>query len=398
MKNTLFAMLLVCMLAACAPAVTPVPTETRSSTLIPTPTFPPATETPSPAPTDPVFPVITPDPIQVERWKEYESALAQKLFPSSFIPDEFLCEWEVLGKLEQELYVWTVCMSIFSVGNAGFPYHMEMPAVIHVKKDGEVQEVEIPRGGTHYAADIRRMFPPTAQERYFNNLIPFQELTDHLRWRREHPEEPPLIILGITLTPTAIEYTPSLMSTIPPPPILTPDANQVERWKEYQTELAKALFSYASLTDPQNIYDPEEYKDALCEWDILGRASQEVYVWAACKATKFFDSMDMVGIEENPIVIYLEPDGSIQKVNIIRAEFKNSLPVYDLQLFPIDAQEILCLYYFTDLVPQCFSITSTYKPAEYPHPRLGTLSLHIGYRKAHPEEPPLNVISATPIP
>ena len=200
-------------------------------------------------------------------------------------------------------------------------------------------------------------------------------------------------------TATIIVYpSPSLIPTLPPPPILTPDAIQVERWKEYQTELAKALFSYVSLTDPQNRYDPEEYKDALCEWDILGQAGQEVYVWAACKATKFFGSMDMAGIEENPVVIYLEPDGSIQKVNIIRAGYKHSLPVYDFQLFPIDAQEKLCLYYFSNLVPQCFDITSTYKPAEYPPPRLGTLSLRIGYRKSHPEEPPLVILSATQMP
>lgn len=203
-----------------------------------------------------------------------------------------------------------------------------------------------------------------------------------------------------TLTPTVVFPTPSPIPTFPPPPILTPDANQVERWKEYQTELAKALFSYVSLTDPQNRYGPEEYKDALCEWDILGQTSQEVYVWAACKAAKFFNSsiMDMVGIEENPVVINLEPDGSIQKVNIIRTGFKYSLPVYDFQLFPIDAQEKLCLYYFSDLVPQCFNTISTYKPAEYPQPRLGTLFLHIGYRKSHPEEPPLVVLTANPMP
>jgi hypothetical protein len=59
--------------------------------------------------------------------------------------------------------------------------------------------VEIP--GIHYADDIRQMFPTDAQERYFDGLIHFQELTDHVRWRREHPEEPPLIILNATPTP-----------------------------------------------------------------------------------------------------------------------------------------------------------------------------------------------------
>ena len=207
MRKALLIVFLFGVWTACTPAITPTstetihPTATLPSTPVPTSTLIPVTETPSPVPTDPIVPMITPDLIQVERWKEYEFALAQKLFPSSFIPGKFLCEWEILGRSEQEVYVWAVCMSIFSVGNAGFPYHMEMPAVIHVKKDGAVQEVEIPRGGTHYASDIHQMFPLTAQERYFNNLIPFQELTDHLEYRRTNTEEPPLIVLSATPTP-----------------------------------------------------------------------------------------------------------------------------------------------------------------------------------------------------
>jgi hypothetical protein len=201
-----FWIVLLAFLVACGkqtialPTETPVPTAV-SPTPIPTSTLIPATDISTPLPTQPIIPMITPDPIQVERWKEYEAALAKALFPSSFIPSEFLCEWEILGRSDQEVYVWTVCMSIFSVGSRGLPYHGEMPAVIHIGTDGTVQSVEIPGGGTSYASDIRRMFPLYAQERYFGKLIPFQELTDHLNWRREHPEEPPLVILSATPTP-----------------------------------------------------------------------------------------------------------------------------------------------------------------------------------------------------
>jgi hypothetical protein len=76
-----------------------------------------------------------------------------------------------------------------------------MPVVIHIQADGSVQSVEIPRGGSNYAADIRRLFPAEAAEKYFDRLIHFQELTDHLNWRREHPEEPPLIVINPTPTP-----------------------------------------------------------------------------------------------------------------------------------------------------------------------------------------------------
>ena len=200
-----FLIVLLVFLSACGKNTVALSTETPlpipvSPTLVPT--SPSSTIAPSPLPTQPIIPIITPDPIQVERWKEYEDALAKAIFRSSFIPDEFLCEWEILGRSDQEVYVWTVCMSIFSAGvNSGLPYHAEIPALIHIGVDGVVQSVDIPGGGSSYASDIRRMFPPNAQERYFEGLIHFQELTDHLRWRREHSEEPPLIVLSATPTP-----------------------------------------------------------------------------------------------------------------------------------------------------------------------------------------------------
>ena len=140
--------------------------------------------------------MITPDSIQVERWQEYEDALRRIILKGV---ESVLCEWEILGRSDQEVYVWAECISIFPDGNSGLFYHSTMPAVIHIGADGAVQSVEIP--GIHYAADIRKMFPPDAQERYFGGLIHFQELTAHLYWRQEHPQEPPLIVLSATPMP-----------------------------------------------------------------------------------------------------------------------------------------------------------------------------------------------------
>ena len=80
-----------------------------------------------------------------------------------------------------------------------------------------------------------------------------------------------------TLIPVAI--TPSPLPTLPTISVLTPDAVQVERWKEYQTELEKLVLAQHSS---QKIPFDET---ALCEWDILGRSGQEVYVWAMCGTT-----------------------------------------------------------------------------------------------------------------
>ena len=204
-----------------------------------------------------------------------------------------------------------------------------------------------------------------------------------------------------TFTPTALlTSTPPATPTPTPPivPIITPDAIQVEKWKEYQTELAKALFSFSLPNQPEGRYNPEEYKDALCEWDILEWSGQEGYVWAACRATKFFDYSGMnigVGVEMQPAVIYLEPDRSIQKVNIPSVEINrnNQFPIYDLHLFPINAQKKLCLYYFQGVVPQCGSIISDYVPNLDRQPRLEALFLHLRDREGHPGEPPLVVLS-----
>ncbi|HEU0297302.1 MAG TPA: hypothetical protein VFR47_31460 [Anaerolineales bacterium] len=170
-----------------APAVVS-PTSTPASTLIP------VTITPSPLPTQPIIPMITPDAIQVERWKEYEDALAKRFL--AYLPqEEVICEWEILGRSDQEIYVWAICMGTIGIGT------LADPAVIQLGIDGSAEDVEIPRGGSNYASDIREMFPPDAEEKYFEELIHFQELTDHLNWRREHPEEPPLIVLSSTPMP-----------------------------------------------------------------------------------------------------------------------------------------------------------------------------------------------------
>src|SRR5690606_31990162 len=69
---------------------------------------------------------------------------------------------------------------------------------------------------------------------------------------------------------------------------------QVERWQEYQTELARITF-------PQD--SPEWF---LCEWAILGNSGRKLYVWAVCGVD--------VRMGSGPVVITINADGSIQNV------------------------------------------------------------------------------------
>jgi hypothetical protein len=137
--------------------------------------------------------MITPDAIQVERWKEYENALARTL--SSLPPEEVICEWEILGRSDQKVYVWATCDAL--VGGRG----VASSAVIHLNADGTVQSVEKPGSGSKRISNILKMFAPDIQEIILNNLISYRHLSDHLEWRQEHPNEPPLIVLSATPTP-----------------------------------------------------------------------------------------------------------------------------------------------------------------------------------------------------
>ena len=75
---------------------------------------------------------------------------------------------------------------------------------VSIGEDGSIEGVATAgTGGMGIPSEIRKMFPPAVQERYFKGQIHFQELVDHLRWRQMpgHREEPPLIVTGLTSTP-----------------------------------------------------------------------------------------------------------------------------------------------------------------------------------------------------
>ena len=182
--------------SAASPGQATLPTDV-SATSIPTSTPMPMTVTLSPLPVQPTIPVITPDAIQVEKWKEYEDALVHSILPT-YSSEAILCEWDILAQAGQEVYVWAVCASS-NVSDW-------RPAVVHLDADGSVRSVEVPKRGS--ASDIDRMFPEEAQVKFslytggslFDGRL--KEMLDHLSYRETHPEEPPLIVLLATPMPT----------------------------------------------------------------------------------------------------------------------------------------------------------------------------------------------------
>ena len=136
----------------------------------------------------------------------------------------------------------------------------------------------------------------------------------------EHPFPPVQLLHHSNASPT-FALIPAIVTPSPLPtqltiPIITPDHIQVEKWKEYQTELARVILP----ANPEIGNDPVIYKTALCEWDILGQSGQKVIHIFWCVGVTAKGNRDI----RKPAIIYLEPDGSIQKVKIPEPKGPNS--------------------------------------------------------------------------
>ncbi len=215
MKKIMFITFLTVILAACAPAqiatgdiqntaIAMVQTAVvLTQAALPTATLPPSTftptativyPTPSPLPTQPPIIIITPDAIQVENWRKYETTLTQSLLPK-IPPESVLCEWIILGRSGQDVYVVAVCGDSRSSATA--------PAVIYLDTDGSIQNVEVVEYGSSRDFNIQRLFPAEVQEMIYGKSMQmiYEQLVEHLNWRLLHREEPPLIVLSATPMP-----------------------------------------------------------------------------------------------------------------------------------------------------------------------------------------------------
>lgn len=152
------------------------------------------------------------------------------------------------------------------------------------------------------------------------------------------------------------QITPTFPIILTPSPwptqsmIITPNTDQISRWSEYETALAKELIP---APDPTKI---------LCEWITLGQEDDEIYVWAYCQVDERIPTSSSV-----PVVIYLGEYGKIKNTDSPRDG--SYYPPDVKRLFPPDIQE----YIFNQ--GDWLNIQS--------------LKDHIQYRLEYPGEPPL---------
>jgi len=153
-----------------------------------------ALESPSPVALTPVHIqtiVATPLP----RWIEYERALARTFFhyPVGII-GHGICEWEVLGHSDREVYVDAMCINL----NNTYGSIMRSPAVIYLSSDGEIISIETPQPGNQYSEDIRKMFPEEVQKRLTNPDYS-ADWSNHLETRRNKDVQPLIVLLGTSM-------------------------------------------------------------------------------------------------------------------------------------------------------------------------------------------------------
>lgn len=148
---------------------------------------PPPTAVLPPSPTPSLTPVVTGTP--VPRWVEYQAALARAIHPDE---TGILCEWELLGQRGREVYVWARCFNEYRSGAA--------PAVIELGTDGRIEKVTLPRDGSYYSGDVRRLFPPEVQQKLFAQSFGSSSGA-HARARMKDPSLPPFIAVSGTPLP-----------------------------------------------------------------------------------------------------------------------------------------------------------------------------------------------------
>jgi hypothetical protein len=122
----------------------------------------------------------------------YERALAYIFLgpPGKIFPhmgwDHGLCEWEIWGQTENEVYVWAVCQANNRIGTA-----TSGPAVIRLGEDRTILEVEMPQEGWE---NLKALFPDNILTKIQKNEFPRDAAWARLQKRRKDSSILPLIV------------------------------------------------------------------------------------------------------------------------------------------------------------------------------------------------------------
>jgi hypothetical protein len=133
-------------------------------------------------------------------------------------------------------------------------------------------------------------------------------------------------------------------------------AASAPHWTAYESALAQEFL-------PEGI-------TGVCEWEVLGQAAQDVFVWAVCQGNSPVSGP--MGMSA-PAVIHLAAEGQIQTVTVPRDGMLYSQDV--TALFPLELHGRI-----------------------FNHTLSPELERHLETRIAHPETPPLIALTEPPTP
>lgn len=138
-------------------------------------------------------PTLTIPPTQtpIPRWVEYERALSKAVVHT----DDGLCEWEILGKSGNEVYVWAECKVRELIGTAS-----SVPAVIRLGENGEIENITIPRDGNLYVIDVNYLFPIEIQDMISHPTFDGPAAEKHID-ERLITDGPPIIVIDSVQLP-----------------------------------------------------------------------------------------------------------------------------------------------------------------------------------------------------
>ena len=124
-------------------------------------------------------------------WVEFEHALSKAYFPAIALQGTTICEWEIIGKDNNTVYVWAICQTITGASKS-------TPAVVYLNEDGDVLYAETP-GPANYSERRKELFPPDIYKQISEHNYVFPS-NEHLKQRIRTPG-PPLFVLRQTPTP-----------------------------------------------------------------------------------------------------------------------------------------------------------------------------------------------------
>ncbi len=91
-------------------------------------------------------------------WEDYQEALLQAILPTA--APNAICEWVVLGRAEQEVYVWAYCTGYLPRRGRTAA---SLPAAVTLAGDGRIVTVRVAGDGSLYEPDVRSLFPADVQ-------------------------------------------------------------------------------------------------------------------------------------------------------------------------------------------------------------------------------------------